>query len=182
METDKKFAAAVLATKDEDKKKIMLRRESREPPEDNIELVEFFLNTPAEDMEWEMARCRPRINAAFFKQLDNLIGQERFAAKPDEERLAELETLRQYLEEGAEAVDKAVTATASAVARMKKLLSSQDKKATILAMAADNEIDQALMDLLQQNIDAARMAGQEDAATFMEKVKTATAKFMVTPA
>ena len=129
-----------------------------------------------------MARCRPRINAAFFKQLDNLIGQERFAAKPDEERLAELETLRQYLEEGAEAVDKAVTATASAVDRMKKLLSSQDKKATILAMAADNEIDQALLDLLQQNIDAARMAGQEDAAKFMEKVKTATAKFMVTPA
>jgi hypothetical protein len=51
METDKKFAAAVLATKDEDKKKAMLRRESRTPPEDHVELVEFFLNTPAEDME-----------------------------------------------------------------------------------------------------------------------------------
>jgi hypothetical protein len=111
-----------------------------------------------------------------------MIGQERFAAKPDEDRLAELDTLRQYLEEGAEAVDKAVTATASAVDRMKKLLSAPDKKAMILAMAEANEIDQALLDLLQQNIDAARMAGQEEAAGFMEKVKTATAKFLVSAA
>jgi hypothetical protein len=61
--------------------------------------------------------------------------QERFAAKPDEERLVELETLRQYLEEASEAVDKAVASNISAVERMKKLLTAQDKKAMILEMA-----------------------------------------------
>lgn len=61
--------------------------------------------------------------------------QERFAAKPDEDRLAELETLRQYLEEGKEAVDKAVTSNISAVDRMKKLLTAQDKRTMIRDMA-----------------------------------------------
>jgi hypothetical protein len=61
--------------------------------------------------------------------------QERFAAKPDEERLIELETLRQYLEEGKEAVDIAVASNISAVERMKKLLTAPDKKAMILEMA-----------------------------------------------
>jgi hypothetical protein len=75
-----------------------------------------------------------------------------------------------------------VSSTSSAVDRMKKLLSAPDKKATILEMAAANEIDQALMDLLTQNIDAARAAEQEDAAKFMEKVKQAAAKYLVTPA
>ena len=36
---------------------------------------------------------------------------------------------------------------------MAKLLSSRDKKETIIAMAEANEIDQALMDLLKQNIE-----------------------------
>jgi hypothetical protein len=33
-----------------------------------------------------------------------------------------------------------------------------------------------------QNIEAAKKAGQDDAAAFMEKVKNATAKFLVTGA
>ena len=51
METDKKFAAAVTAAQDEDRKKLLLRRQSRNPPADHIELVEYFLNTQADDME-----------------------------------------------------------------------------------------------------------------------------------
>ncbi len=47
-------------------------------------------------------------------------------------------------------------------------------------MAAANEIDQALVDLLQQNIDAARAAEQTAPADFMEKVKVAVAKYLVT--
>lgn len=39
-------------------------------------------------------------------------------------------------------IDNAVIKTASAVDRMKKLLTSRDKKATILEMAEANEIDQ----------------------------------------
>lgn len=133
-------------------------------------------------LQFEVARCRPQLTAEFFKQLDNLVGQERFAPKPDEERLAELETLRQYLEEAREAVDKAVQANISAVDRMKKLLSAPDKKAMILEMAEANEIDVALLDLLQSNIEAARAAGQDQAVQFMEKVKNAAAKFLVTTA
>ncbi|WIA44033.1 hypothetical protein OEZ86_010404 [Tetradesmus obliquus] len=182
METDKEFAKAVTMARDDDQKKIMLRRQSRQPPADHVELVEFFLNTQADDMEFEVARCRPQLTPEFFKQLDTLVGQERFSPKPDEERLAELDLLRKYLEEAVEAVDKAVAANISAVERMKKLLSSPDKKQAISDMAAANEIDVALIDLLQQNIEAAKGAGQDDAAAFMEKVKNAAAKFLVTGA
>ena len=49
-------------------------------------------------------------------------------------------------------------------------------------MAAANEIDVPLLELLQQNADAARAAGQEEPAAFMEKVRTAAAKFLVSAA
>jgi hypothetical protein len=39
-----------------------------------------------------------------------------------------------------------------------------------------------LLLLLPQNIEAAKGAGQDDAAAFMEKVKNAAAKFLVTGA
>lgn len=45
-----------------------------------------------------------------------------------------------------------------------------------------NEIDAALLDLLLQNIEAARTAGQEEPAQFMEKVRQAAMKFAVTKA
>lgn len=51
METDKQFAAVVSAAQDEDRKKVLFRRQSRTPPTEHIELVEFFLNTQADDME-----------------------------------------------------------------------------------------------------------------------------------
>jgi len=92
------------------------------------------------------------------------------AAAKSQERLAELELLRQYLEEATEAVDKAVACTSTAVERVKKLLTAPDKKAMIIEMAEANEIDVPLMDLLQQNIEGAKAAGQAEAAAFMEKV------------
>lgn len=49
-------------------------------------------------------------------------------------------------------------------------------------MLQANEIDAALLDLLQQNIEAARMAGQEEPAKFMEKVRQAAMKFALTKA
>eukprot|EP00882_Tetradesmus_deserticola_P027750 GHRQ01030859.1.p1 GENE.GHRQ01030859.1~~GHRQ01030859.1.p1 ORF type:complete len:114 (-),score=3.38 GHRQ01030859.1:650-991(-) len=51
METDKEFAKAVSMARDDDQKKVMLRRQSRQPPTDHVELVEYFLNTQADDME-----------------------------------------------------------------------------------------------------------------------------------
>ncbi len=44
----------------------------------------------------------------------------------------------------------------------------------------DNEIDRPLLDLLQQNIDAATAAGQIQAAEFMGKVRAAAMKFLIT--
>lgn len=173
------YAAAMLRAQTEAEKAVLTRRMTRTPPEDNNELVEYLLNTDQQDIEFEAARCRPKLTPDFFKVLDTLIGNERFAAKPDQERLAELEVLRKYLEDMTKAVDVAVAKIASASDRMKKLLTAKDKKQMILDMAADNELDQGLVLLLQQNIDAAREAGQEEAATFMEKVKGAISKFVV---
>ncbi len=45
--------------------------------------------------------------------------------------------------------------------------------------AGAGEIDQGLFDLLQQNIDSARQAGQSAAADFMEKVLVAAKRYSV---
>jgi hypothetical protein len=37
-------------------------------------------------LQFEVARCRPQLTPEFFKQLDTLVGQERFSPKPDEVR------------------------------------------------------------------------------------------------
>jgi hypothetical protein len=67
----------------------------------------------------------------------------------------------------------------SATDRLKKLLSARDKKAAILDMAAANEIDVALVQLLQQNIDGALAAKQPDAAAFMTKIRDACSKYVL---
>ena len=46
-------------------------------------------------------------------------------------------------------------------------------------LAGNNEIDKPLLALLQQNIDAARAAGQIDPAVFMEKVRDAARKYVL---
>lgn len=48
--------------------------------------------------------------------------------------------------------------------------------------AGANQIDKPLLDLLQQNIDAARSAGQEQPAVFMEKIKAAAQRYRLSPA
>ncbi len=49
-----------------------------------------------------------------------------------------------------------------------------------MCFAGNNEIDKALIDLLQQNIDAAKSAGQKEPAEFMEKIRDAARKFVMT--
>lgn len=80
---------------------------------------------------------------------------------------------------------KTLTTAASAgvehaTARLKRLLTASDKKQTILDMAAANELDAALLQLLQQNIEGASRAGNADAAAFMSKVRDACAKWVIT--
>ena len=47
------------------------------------------------------------------------------------------------------------------------------------ALTGNNEIDEGLLKLLQQNIDAARAAGQEQPVQFMEKIRDAARRFML---
>lgn len=54
----------------------------------------------------------------------------------------------------------------------------QDAKGCV-RRAGNNEIDSGLLDLLQENIDAAKAAGQPEPAQFMEKVRDAAKKFVM---
>jgi hypothetical protein len=64
-QTDQKFAAMVAMSQDEDRKKVLFRRESRTPPTDHIELIEFFLNTQADDMEVRQGYCQGLLKSAY---------------------------------------------------------------------------------------------------------------------
>lgn len=69
----------------------------------------------------------------------------------------------------------------SAKERLTKMLSSKELKATILEMAGAGEIDVALLQLLQQNIDGAEASGQKDAAAFMGKIRDFAARYVIVP-
>ena len=97
----------------------------------------------------------------------------------NEDLLAELEAVKQFLEQGTKDFDARSQQLVAPLDRMKKLLMAQDKKGMLLEMAGNNEIDQPLLDLLQQNIEAAKAAGQEDPAMFMQKIRDAAQRFMI---
>jgi hypothetical protein len=177
--SDQEAKASVEAFVAAERAELQKRRDERVVPADPHDLVEFFLTTEATDMEFEVARCRPALTKDFFAVVDRLVGVERFSPAPDEDRLGELEALRDYLNEALEAVDKATAMTAAPAERLKRLLASKDKKATLLEMAGANEIDQGLMDLLTQNIEGATAAGQTEAAEFMQKVQQAVGRYML---
>jgi hypothetical protein len=107
--------------------------------------------------------------------------QYRFLDEPDEDAITELEGLREYITKNLEAQDAIKAGVLSATQRLQKLLTAKDKKQCILDMAAVNEIDLALIQLLQQNIDSASAAGQEDVAGFMTKVRDAASKYVIMP-
>ena len=175
--SDDEYKTQVTAFITQQKEERQDRRDARTPPTDNYDLIEYFLNMDTEDMEYEVARCRPQMDKEFFAVIDKLAGVERLSPTPDEDRLAELDTLREFLSKSVEAVDNATQALAAAPARFMKLMQSKDKKATLLEMAGEGEIDQALMDLMDQNIAGAKAAGQDEAAEFMEKVQNAARRF-----
>jgi len=182
VQTNAELAERVEADRQKAREELVEKRASRNAPlaaGQEAELVTYFLDTEADEMEFEIARCRPALTEAFFKHVDSAVGELRFAKSPDEGKLAELEVLRDYLRAGVEAFDANVEAMKQPAARMRKLLTAPDKKATLLQMAGDGEVDQALINLLQQNIDAARSAGQEEPVKFLEKVRDAARKFVI---
>ena len=62
-------------------------------------------------------------------------GEERFKASANQDRVAELELLQNYLKGAVEKLDSAVQGKVAPMERMKKLLMSKDKKAMLLEMA-----------------------------------------------
>ena len=132
-------------------------------------------------MEYEVARTRPSLDAAFFRALDAAVGELRFAKTPNPDRVAELEVLRDFLGGAVAAFDEQAARLLSPADRMRRLLMAKDKKATLLEMAAANEVDAALVALLGQNAEAAAAAGQAEAAEFLTKVRDAARKFVMSP-
>ena len=62
--------------------------------------------------------------------------QQKFASNASEDRVAELEGLQQFLNEGIAAVDAAAKEMAAPADRIRELLSSKDKKAALLDLAS----------------------------------------------
>ncbi|XP_031274857.1 uncharacterized protein LOC116133287 isoform X1 [Pistacia vera] len=156
-------------------------RQSRAIPDTSAELIEYFLDTEAQEIEYEIARLRPRLNQEFFSHLQFEVGQLRFAVSKTEDiedRLIELETLQKALQEGTEAYDKMQSDLITAKKSLSKILTSKDVKATLLEMVEHNEINRSLLTLLDENIANAQKGDQKQVAVFMEKVRAAVLKYM----
>lgn len=164
----------------EARKELEEKRESRVQPTTHAQIVEYLLDTESDEMKFETARVRPLITDEFLSYLSEQIGLQRFGKSPNEERLAELEALKEFLQDAIKALDESTVNAAAPADRLRQLLQAPDKRATLLEMAGNNLIDQPLLDLLQQNIAAAKGAEQSDAAEFMQKVHDAAKRFLIT--
>ncbi|WCJ26008.1 hypothetical protein M5689_007859 [Euphorbia peplus] len=165
----------------EEKERRQTLRMSRVAPDTAAELIEYFLDTEAQDIEFEIGRLRPRLNEEFYAQLKFELGQLRFAVTKTqdmEDRVIELETLQKALQEGAEAYDKLQTDLLKAKNSLTKILSSKDMKATLLEMVELNELNRSFLTLLDENIASASGSNQKEAAAFMEKLRSAVLKYM----
>eukprot|EP00899_Mesostigma_viride_P010326 jgi/Mesvir1/19295/Mv10369-RA.2 len=155
------------------------RRAGRVVPTTDKQTLQYFLETEAEDMEYEVARRRERLTDAFFKYLDTEIGVVRFSTNTSEAVLAEMENLRTLLRQGVSMVDAMSSELVSAKAKLASILTAKDKKAALLELAGQNAIDGPLLNLIGQNAEGARQAGQQQAAEFLDKLKAAAAKYVV---
>ena len=148
-------------------------REARTQPTTHDELVTYFFSTEFNEMEYEIVKQRPLLTDDFFAYLG-----ARRDGESDEEEKGKLEALFTVTSNFVGFVDQTTRAMLSPLERMKKLLGAKDKRAMILEMVDNDELDLNLMALLKTNINTARQAGQEDAAVFMEKIYAACAKFV----
>ncbi|KAF6152621.1 hypothetical protein GIB67_013068 [Kingdonia uniflora] len=165
----------------EEKERRRAARYARVVPDSPSELLEYFLDTEAREIEFEIARLRPRLNQEFFSNLQFELGQLRFAVsrtKDMEDRVIELEAIQKVLLEGAEAYDKLQAETITTKESLAKILSSNDVKATLLEMVERNELNRPLLTLLDENIVNAQTGNHKQAAAFMEKVRAAVLKYM----
>ncbi|KAI4327086.1 hypothetical protein L6164_019587 [Bauhinia variegata] len=165
----------------EEKARRQALRQSRHVPDTPEELVEYFLDTEAQEIEFEISRMRPRLNEELFSHLKFELGKLRFAVSKTqdmEDRLIELEALQKALQEGTEAYDKMQAELIAAKASLTKLLTSKDVKATLLEMVERNEVNRSLLALLDENIANAHRGNQKRAAEFMEKIRSSVVKYI----
>ncbi|KAI3980436.1 hypothetical protein MKX01_038608 [Papaver californicum] len=156
-------------------------RQARVIPDSTEELIEYFLDTEARELEFEIARLRPRLNKEFFAHLKFELGQLRFAVSRTQgmdDRLVELEAMEKVLMEGTEAYDKLQAEMITTKNSLGKILRSTDVKATLLEMVEANEINKSLLALLDENIATAHLSDQKEAAFFMERVRAALLKYI----
>ncbi|CAK7355788.1 unnamed protein product [Dovyalis caffra] len=181
LEKDAEFREALEQQAIEEKQRRHALRQSRVIPDTPEKLIDYFLDTEAQEVEFEIARLRPRLNQKFFSQLQFELGQLRFAVSKTEEmedRLIELEALQKALQEGTEAYDKMQGELVKAKKSLTKILTSTDIKATLLEMVEQNELNRSLLTLLDENIASANQGKQKEAAAFMEKLRAAVLKYM----
>lgn len=156
-------------------------REARVQPETNEGLVEYLLDTEARDIEFEIARLRPRLTKDFFESIQIEIAKQRFAVsrtKEIEDRLIELEAMQKVLLEGTEAYDSMVGDLVLAKERLKRILQSKDRNSTLLEMVERNELSRSVLALLDENIADALKNDQKAAADFLETVRSAILKYI----
>lgn len=181
MESDAEAREAYERQIRQEKERRRALRQARVVPDTPGELIEYFLDTEAQEMEFEIARLRPRLNEEFFTHLKFELGQLRFAVSKTEnteDRLLELEALQKALTEGTEACDKLQADLLKAKESLTKILTSKDVKATLLEMVERNELNRSLLTLLDENIVCAQQDGQKQAVAFMEKLRGAMLKYM----
>lgn len=181
LEKDAEFREALEQQAREEKQRRHALRQSRVIPDTSEKLIEYFLDTEAQEIEFEIARLRQRLNQEFFSQLQFELGQLRFAVSKTEEmedRLIELEALQKALKEGTEAYEKMQGELVKAKKSLTKILTSKDVKATLLEMVEHNELNRSLLTLLDENIASANQGKQKEAAAFMEKLRAAVLKYM----
>ncbi|KAL2238064.1 UNVERIFIED_CONTAM: hypothetical protein Sindi_0998100 [Sesamum indicum] len=165
----------------EEKERMRALRESRVIPDTIEKLVEYFLDTEAQEIEFEIARLRPRLNEEFFSHLKLELGKLRFAVSKTqdmEDRVIELEALQKALQEGIEAYDRMQSELVSARKNLMKLFTSDDVKATLLDLVEQNELNRSLLTLLDENIANAYQGNQIQAAEYMEKIRGAMLKYI----
>ncbi|KAJ9549901.1 hypothetical protein OSB04_022444 [Centaurea solstitialis] len=180
LENDAEARAEFQRQVQEEKERRRALRESRTPPSNPAELVEYFLDTEAQELELEIARSRPLLNDEFFNHLKFELGQLRFAVSKTEameDRVIELEALQKALLEGTEAYDKLQANIVKARANLTKIFTSKDVKATLLDMVEKNEINKPLLALLDENIASAHKSNQKQAAEYMQKLRGTVVKY-----
>ncbi|CAL6335487.1 unnamed protein product [Bathycoccus prasinos] len=156
------------------RKELEEAREARPEPTSPAELVTYFFETEFNEMEFEIVRNRPKLNEEFFAYLKSQMED----ASVSEDMKGKIDALSTVTSNFVGFVDQTTKAMLQPKERMMKLLTAKDKKAMILEMVDNDELDMNLMALLMTNINTAKAAGLDQEAAFMQKIYSACAKFV----